>query len=199
MNEIPKAFEFAYLKHRGGTRKISGIPYIVHPMSVAIILMENNASENLVIAGLLHDVLEDTDTEFSEIQNLFGDEVTKLVMAVTEPLELKKAANPRKTWKRRKQHTIDRIKTAERDVRILTCADKLSNIKDLISNHDKLGDELWEKFNAPKIQQEWYYRSLCSAFVYGQETIINQPIYQEFREGVEQLFKKSEEKINKLM
>ncbi|UCE14570.1 MAG: HD domain-containing protein [Candidatus Heimdallarchaeota archaeon] len=193
-SKVTKAFEFAYLKHKGGTRKTSGVPYIVHPMTVAIILMKNFVNEDLVIAGLLHDVVEDTGVTFSELQKNFGIQVTRLVKAVTEPTELKKVSDPRKTWKQRKQHTIDLLKSAEQDVRILSCADKLSNIRDLKADHAKVGEDIWGKFNAPKKEQEWYYRSLCSAFAYGQETITDLSLYQEFRDCVEQLFGKETNK-----
>lgn len=189
-SKVIKAFEFAYKKHNGMKRKTSDVPYIVHPMSVAIILMKNNGSKNVVAAGLLHDVIEDTDASFSEIRKIFGGEVSELVRAVTEPKKLRKPSSDLKaTWKQRKQHTIDILINAEKDVKLLSCADKLSNIKDLIAEYDLLGEELWDKFNAPRKNQKWYYRSLCNAFASGLENIVDLPVFMEFKECVEQLFK----------
>ena len=79
--KIVKAFEFAYTKHQAIKRKSSDVPYIVHPMSVAVNLMKNLASENLILAGLLHDVVEDAQVTFSEIEKKFGKEVRELVSA----------------------------------------------------------------------------------------------------------------------
>ncbi|MHA2246927.1 MAG: HD domain-containing protein [Candidatus Hodarchaeales archaeon] len=189
-SKVTQAFEFAYKKHKGMKRKTSGVPYIVHPMSVAIILMKNNASNNIVAAGLLHDVIEDTDVAFSEIRKIFGRKVTELVRAVTEPKELRKPdSDPKGTWKQRKQHTIDILLKAEKDVKLLSCADKLSNIKDLIAEYNLLGEKLWDKFNAPRKKQHWYYRSLCNVFASGLENIVDLPVFHEFKVCVEQLFK----------
>ena len=68
MDKITKAFEFAYNAHQGQTRKASEIPYIIHPMEVAIILIKHKARDNVIIAGLLHDVVEDTPISLDEIK-----------------------------------------------------------------------------------------------------------------------------------
>ena len=62
---VLNAFDFAYKKHRGMKRKTSDVPYIVHPMSVAVILMKSMASEDLITAGLLNDEVEDAHVTFS--------------------------------------------------------------------------------------------------------------------------------------
>ena len=62
-----RAFSYAYEAHLGQTRKGKKIPYIVHPMDVASVLMKNNAPEHVVIAGILHDVIEDREKTYSEI------------------------------------------------------------------------------------------------------------------------------------
>ena len=87
-NPIVEAFKFAYNAHKNTYRKSSTIPYIVHPLDVASTLMKNNAPEHVVIAGLLHDVVEDEDYTLSDIRNVFGDEVATLVDGASEPEEL---------------------------------------------------------------------------------------------------------------
>lgn len=188
--KVIKAFEFAYKKHKGMKRKTSDVPYIVHPMSVAVILMKNLASEDLIAAGLLHDVVEDAQVTFSEIEKKFGKEVTELVNAVSEPMELRTTqSDPKETWKQRKKHTVTIISNAGTDIKLLSCADKLSNIRDLIEDYNRLGEVMWSKFNAPKEKQEWYYRSLCQAFASGREDINELPVFHKFKECVEHLFK----------
>ena len=146
-----EAFEFAYAAHKGDCRKSSTIPYIVHPLDVASILMKNNAPENVVIAGLLHDVVEDTSICLSEIKDRFGDGVATLVNGASEPEELVNAGNGKiENWRERKDHTIEFIKGARHDMKLLTCADKLANIRDIIRDYDRLGEDLWDRFNAPK-------------------------------------------------
>ncbi len=80
---ILEAFEFAEEKHRGVYRK-SGEPFITHPISVSLILMDFRMDPDTIIAGLLHDILEDTETTPEEIKNRFGEDVLFLVEAVTK-------------------------------------------------------------------------------------------------------------------
>lgn len=101
--KIHNAIIFAALKHQNQKRKETNIPYIVHPMEVMQILTENDCSENVIIAGILHDTLEDTDTKPQEIEAEFGKEVLNLEQTESE--------DKSKTWKERKQHTIDCLKT----------------------------------------------------------------------------------------
>ena len=98
--KVVNAFEFAYEVHKGTKRKGKNVPYIVHPMDVASILIKNSASEDLVVAGLLHDVIEEENVKLIKISELFGETVANLVNAVTEPEELRKSSIGKKqTWK----------------------------------------------------------------------------------------------------
>jgi len=81
---IIKAFEFAKEAHTGQTRQASGEPYIVHPISTAIILANLEVDEDTIISALLHDVPEDTNKTLDEIQKLFNKDVRGLVDGVTK-------------------------------------------------------------------------------------------------------------------
>jgi len=116
-----------------GLDGLSTIPYIVHPLDVASTLMKNYAPEHVVIAGLLHDVVEDEDYTLSDIRDEFGDEVATLVDGASEPEELINADGGKSNiWPERKAHTIDFIKNADRDMKLLSCADKLANTQDRV-------------------------------------------------------------------
>ena len=186
MEKIARAFEFAYNAHKGQKRKASDIPYIIHPMEVAVILIKQKAKDNVVIAGLLHDVVEDTPITLEEIKKEFGEEIARLVDGATEPLRLRTKEGH---WKERKQHTIEFIKTADIDLKMLSCADKLANIKSKIEDYEKLGEKLWDKFNAPKSDQEWYYRSMLNSFSH-KPSIAHLDIYKELRKHIKGLFDK---------
>jgi (p)ppGpp synthase/HD superfamily hydrolase len=96
----------------------------------------------------------------SDIRHEFGDEVATLVDGASEPEELIHADGDKsKTWPERKAHTIDFIKNAGRDMKLLSCAEKLANIRDIIRDYDKLGDGVWDIFNASKDSVAWYYNS----------------------------------------
>ena len=186
---LADAFAFAVGAHNNATRK-SGTLYISHPMDVASILLKENAPLELVMAGLLHDVVEDTDVDIETISSKYGQQVADYVNAVTEPEELRQPASGNKahTWKQRKEHTISVIKSADREIKLLSCADKLANIRDLISELSIDGECFWDKFNAPKKEQEWYYRSMLEAFATGPQTIAETRVYRELKECVEELF-----------
>lgn len=134
LSELADVFAFTVDAHRNDMRK-SGTPYISHPMDVASILLKENASLELVLAGLLHDIVEDTDIDIETISRKYGRQVADYVDAVTEPEELRKPAtgNKAQTWKERKEHTIRKMERASSEIKLLSCADKLANIRDLIS------------------------------------------------------------------
>jgi len=157
MNLIHEAIIFAARKHAGQVRKGTDIPYITHPMEVMQILMsESSYSNDVIIAGILHDTLEDTKTSPSEILNLFGEEVLKLVVAESE--------DKSKTWKERKQATIDSLADASWRVKLVCLADKLSNLRSMSSDIAIVGEKLWERFNASKNDIEWYYRKIIDMY-----------------------------------
>jgi (p)ppGpp synthase/HD superfamily hydrolase len=188
---IAQAYIFAYKAHSGKHRKDSTIPYIVHPMDVASVLMKNGASEDVVIAGLLHDVVEDACVELKELKELFGCEVARLVDGASEP-EKYRGEMPREkrraTWKERKSHTINSVKTADLDLKLLSCADKLSNIRDMIDDYNEIEDKLWNKLNASKEDNAWYYRSMLASFQFAPNSLIGKPIFHQFRNSVEALY-----------
>lgn len=117
-----KALEYSALSHRKGVRKGSNIPYIVHPVEVAMILKENSLTEEVVAAGLLHDVLEDTGVSNEKIQSEFGKNILRLVLGASERLDNRDD----QSWKERKKHTIAFLKNdADFKIRAIACADKL--------------------------------------------------------------------------
>lgn len=101
---IQKAIVFATQKHEGQKRKGTDIPYIVHPMEVMQILTDMHCEEAVIIAGILHDTLEDTDTTPEEIREAFGENVLAIVQTESE--------DKSKTWKERKQRTVDELTEA---------------------------------------------------------------------------------------
>jgi (p)ppGpp synthase/HD superfamily hydrolase len=78
------ALAFAASHHEGQTRDLDDTPFVTHPVEVACLLHEAGYSDEVVAAGVLHDVLEDTDVERGELEELFGSEVARLVAAVSD-------------------------------------------------------------------------------------------------------------------
>jgi (p)ppGpp synthase/HD superfamily hydrolase len=187
------ALTIAWEAHINQKRKGSNIPYIIHPIEVAVILIENSAEEDLITAGLLHDTLEDTNVTLAFIKDSFGKHVAKLVKAASEPdkldLEVKLTVEEeRSSWKTRKTHTINYLSKAPFEVKLLTCADKLSNIRSMVRDYEVIKNELWKKFNAGCSEQKWYYEGLVDSL----KELTEYKMYTEFKTLVEGLFSSTE-------
>ena len=156
---IFRAIEFATKAHSGQCRKGTRIPYIIHLLNVARTLIQLECSESVIIAGILHDTLEDTRVTLDDILEAFGKKIADLVGSVSEPNKSELI------WENRKAHTIKNLKTASQEQLILSLADKLDNIREIREDQDKIGDKLWKRFNRPKEKQKWYYENLTSIFV----------------------------------
>ena len=154
---IFQAIEFAAGAHRGQYRKGSKIPYIIHPLNVGKILIEHVCSDEVVIAGILHDTVEDTPVTLDNIRQEFGLKVADLVEAASEP-------DKSDTWENRKKHTIRILKNLSHEAMILVLADKLDNIRAIREGLERDGEGVWERFNRPREKQKWYYDSLMAVF-----------------------------------
>lgn len=179
--KIFDAIAYAARAHTGQFRKTTHIPYIIHPLRVAEILIELDCPEDVVIAGILHDTIEDTSVTFEDLQKNFGETIARLVEGASEP-------DKKDTWENRKRHTIEFLKFAPMEVLLITCADKLDNIQSTGKAYRKMGDEVWSRFRRPKQQQEWYYKALVQ--VLGLR-IKNEPaksLFRQFEVEVEKVF-----------
>ena len=159
---IEKAFVFAADKHHGQVRKGSNIPYIGHPIEVAMLVAKMGGDVEMIAAGALHDTLEDTDTTYDELVKEFGYRVADLVNEESE--DKRPNLDKSKSWKVRKQETIDYAKSASREAKVILLADKLSNMRQTALNIEKIGDKVWERFNVtdPSLH-EWYHRGILES------------------------------------
>jgi (p)ppGpp synthase/HD superfamily hydrolase len=177
-NFIHEAIVFASIKHENQKRKGTDIPYISHPMEVMQILTENKCTNIVIVAGILHDVLEETKTDPAEIMDKFGETVLKIVAAESE--------NKSRTWKERKQDTIDHLPNASFEAKLVCCADKLSNLRSMGADLRIIGDKLWERFNASKEDIAWYYKGIIDAL----PELRGYSMYEELKELYGEIFKK---------
>ena len=92
LDVINKAFNLAFEAHKEQKRE-SGEPYIIHPIDVAIILAELGMDTSTIVAGLLHDVIEDTDYTYEDIKEIFSEEVANLVSGVTKITKMEYKSN----------------------------------------------------------------------------------------------------------
>jgi len=168
---LNRAIVYAVQKHAGQFRKGTVKPYITHPLETMQILNSMKADNNLLMAGVLHDTVEDTDATQEEIRELFGDDVGDLVCAHSE--------DKSKSWEERKQHTIDELATADRRLQMLVMADKVANLRSMAADYKKIGFRLWYRFNAPEAKQAWYYSGIQDALYHMQDDPDCKAVYWE--------------------
>jgi GTP pyrophosphokinase len=156
-----RAFLFAAAKHAGQTRKASSVPYIAHLMGVTSLVLEYGGDEDQAIAALLHDVVEDCGgvPMLNEVRRRFGARVAKLVEGCTDSF-----TEPKAPWRERKENYIGHLKEADSETRLVSAADKLNNVRSIISDYREVGESIWSRFNGGREGTLWYYRSLLEEF-----------------------------------
>ena len=182
--KLDLAICYAVARHSGQYRKGTQRPYISHPLEVLSILVSMDVHVNVLIAGVLHDTVEDTDATIEEISSLFGEEVAELVAHHSE--------DKSKTWAERKIHAVNSLSEADRNLKMLVMADKISNIRSLAADYILHGDKVWDRFNAPKEKQAWYYTEIAKALEDMRYDQATKPAYLELEAYVNVMFEKIE-------
>ncbi len=157
-----RAFTFAAKNHAGQSRKASTIPYLAHLMGVASLVLEAGGNEDLAIAALLHDVVEDCGGKpmLKEVERRFGKPVARIVDGCTDAY-----GDPKPPWKQRKDEYIARLKSEDAHTRLVSAADKLNNIRSILSDYRAIGESVWSRFNGGREGTLWYYRTLRDEFL----------------------------------
>ena len=148
--QISKAINLSGKLHDGQGRKGDGLPYIIHPFAVALILMDYSEDEDVIVAGLLHDTVEDCDYTEEQLIEDFGPRVADIVMGVTEQ-------NKEDPWQKRKDDYLAHLKGASYEAKLICAADKIHNLQSMIAVYEKLGKEAEKEFNAPLDKKIWFY------------------------------------------
>jgi (p)ppGpp synthase/HD superfamily hydrolase len=157
---LERALRSSAVWHAGQTRKGSDIPYFEHVVAVAMILDRAGFEEDVIIAGLLHDVVEDTEATFDDVAARFGPAVCETVRACSE---IKHDAQGRKRpWIDRKRDHLAALSGADAAAWAVILADKLHNLT-CIELDLAEGRRVWGHFNADRTQVLWYYRATIAA------------------------------------
>ena len=156
-----QALLFANRKHAGQMRKGTPAPYISHLIGVASLVLEAGGDEDLAIAALLHDVVEDCGGApmLREVRRRFGRRVAHVVEGCTDT-----DLTPKPPWRQRKQDYLLHLRTADADTRLVSAADKLHNVRHILTDFREDGDKIWERFNGKRAGTLWYYRALLKEF-----------------------------------
>ena len=185
VNLKEKAKLFVINAHWGQIRKGEpDKPMIMHPFSVGKVLEEYGYDDNVVVAGYLHDVIEDTKYTFDDIKEEFGEDVAHLVKGASEP-------DKSLSWEERKQHTISETKKLSLRNKVIICADKIDNLEDLMIKFQKSGQRDFSPFKRGEEQQKWYYTSVYESLVaYEDEEL---PIFKRLRNVLDVVFNAKED------
>jgi (p)ppGpp synthase/HD superfamily hydrolase len=152
---LDAALAFSARAHRTQVRKGSDVPYIIHPVHVAMILVAHGFDEDLAIAGLLHDTVEDCGVSLDEIAAAFGADVASLVDSVSE--QKTDDGGGRRPWRVRKQGQLDHLAKADARSAALKGADALHNASSTLADLRAHGPAVWQRFNASREDSLWYY------------------------------------------
>ena len=178
MSLVDQATQYIARKHEGQYRGGLNVPYSTHLFGVARILKAANYEDDIVVAGLLHDVLEDTDATEEDVRELFGENILMLVKAVSEQ---DKSHN----WKQRKQYMINQIKYLSENTLAIVLAEKIQNVRAIKYELSQLGESTWDYFNAGKDMQYWYYANIIEQI---KKYHPNAVLLPDLECGVKQLF-----------
>ncbi len=171
---LTKAYYFASLKHKNQRRKGEGAePYINHPAEVADILARAQADWSIIIAGVLHDTIEDTDTTYDELVKEFGQKIADIVTEVTDDKTLPKA--------KRKQLQIEKMPGKSQPAQMVKIADKIANLSSVITAPPK-----WEL--SRKVEYFEWARNVVNG-ARGASKILEDMFDQVYADGIEILNK----------
>ena len=175
------ALVLAARAHRDQRRKGSDVPYLIHPVHVSTILLRHGFPEELILAGLLHDVVEDADIPLADIEARFGPSVAEVVKVLTEQ---KRENDVERPWEVRKQESLERLLPASPGALAVKAADVLHNARSLARQVRDEGPSVWDYYTRGPEQSMWYYRSVAEMVG---ERLGAHPLARELDKAVEAL------------
>lgn len=141
---IEQAIRAAAVLHKNQLRKGSmPFPYITHLVATAFTLLDYTNDEDVIIAALLHDTLEDTDYTLDELQEDFGGRVREIVEAITEP---RSTADEKISWMQKKQAYIKSLKKGPKEAVLVAAADKIHNFRTLVEDYHDAPERFIQDF-----------------------------------------------------
>ncbi len=179
-NRFTDAVAYAAKLHQRQRRKLSGAPYLAHLLSVAAIVLEHGGTEDEAIAAVLHDAVEDQGglATRAAIAERFGEPVACIVDGCSDCNTV-----PKPPWQQRKERYIAHLRHAPASVRLVSASDKLSNVRSLLAEYHRLGDDVWQQFRGGRDGMLWYHRAVVDTL----SAADARPIVGELQRAVAQL------------
>lgn len=159
---IEQAIRAASVLHKDQVRKGDmPFPYITHVISVAFILYDYTDSEDVIVAALLHDTVEDTDYTLDELQQDFGGTVRDIVATVTEPTLHK---DKKLSWRERKQKYLKQLRDGSNEARLVATADKVHNMRSVVEIYYDEPARFLKEFGGSLDERLEQYQDLSNLF-----------------------------------
>lgn len=167
-DRFDKALLYATHVHGGQVRKGTPIPYIAHLLAVSATVLEYDGCEDMAIAGLLHDAVEDQGGEprLADIRNRFGDRVADIVHSCSDTVANTSAGQQKEDWNTRKKRYVEHLSLVDEDTLLVSLSDKIHNARSILRDlrKPKIGKTVWDRFKSSRADTLWYYRELATAF-----------------------------------
>lgn len=184
-DRFDRALLYAMHVHGGQVRKETSIPYVAHLLAVSATVLEYGGSEDMAIAGLLHDAVEDQGglPRLSDIRNRFGNRVADIVHACSDSFTTRQE---KEGWHIRKKRYIDHLRVVDQETLMVSLSDKVHNARSILRDLRKpeVGESIWNRFKKDKKNTLWYYDELAKVFC---DRLPSQQLASELKEIVDVL------------
>jgi len=180
---LDAALALAAEAFRSEQRNDKRIPYLTHLLAVSALVGEYGGTEEEMIVGLLHDVLEDTPIPEKDLEAQFGAEVARMVKKLSDTTQEEQNGGVKPPWRPRKERYIQHLAGADGGVKLVCAADKLNNAQGLLRSLRLEGPKAWGHFRAEPSEQIWFFRAVLKALKQGWQ----HSILAELEEAVDKL------------
>jgi (p)ppGpp synthase/HD superfamily hydrolase len=177
---IEQAIRAAAVLHKDQLRKGSmPFPYVTHLVATSFTLLDYTHDEDVIIAALLHDTLEDTDYTIDELQEDFGVRVREIVECVTEP---KSTAEQKISWREKKSTYAKQLKKGPIEAVLVAAADKIHNFRTLVEDYYEAHDRFIQDFGNNFDERIEAYQNIANVI----NSRLEGPILAEFNHVFEE-------------
>jgi (p)ppGpp synthase/HD superfamily hydrolase len=177
-----RALRLAARLHQDQTRKGNDLPYITHPVQVAMILLHYGFPVEVAVAGLLHDVVEDQEYSVEAIAAEFGRQVAELVAALSE--NKKDHTGSKRPWEVRKEECLEQVRLSHPYAAAIKAADTLHNARATVIDARRLGPQVWQRFTRGPAQLLAYYQRIAEM---AREKLPQSGLVDELEEAVAEM------------
>ena len=177
---LENAIKLVFKAHRGQVRRNDDIEFAYHPITVGMMLQAHGCKEEIVISGLLHDIIEDTTYDYEYLKENYGNRIADNVLMLSED-------NSITNFKERKEAFLNKIKYASDDLILIELFDKLHNLESDYDTYQKVGMDMYKKSTSTYEDIKWFYLEMLKLFT---SRIKDQELIRRYKKIIDYYFKK---------